>query len=69
MPSTPKQSMLQFVRELPDDIDNEELEEAVADHLRYTRQMRELVHRAQDDVENGRVVSHDEAKRRLGIDE
>ena len=68
MPSTPKQSMLQFVRELPDDIDNEGLEEAVADHLRYARQLRELVRRAEEDVENGRVVSHEEAKRRLGIE-
>ena len=68
MPSTPKQSMLQFVRELPDDIDNEGLEDAVADHLRYTRQLRELVRRAEEDVENGRVVSHEEAKRRLGIE-
>ena len=68
MPSTPKQSMLQFVRQLPDDIDSEELAEAVADHLRYTRQLRQLVRRAEEDVENGRVISHDEAKKRLGIE-
>ena len=68
MPSTPKQSMLQFVRQLPDDIDSEELAEAVADHLRYNRELRQLVRRAEEDVENGRVVSHDEAKKRLGIE-
>ena len=68
MPSTPKKTMLQFVRELPDDIDSEELEQAVADHLRYTRQLRQLVRQAQDDVENGRVISHEEVKRRLDIE-
>ena len=68
MPSTPKQSMLQFVRQLPDDIDSEELAEAVADHLRYNRELRQLVRRAEEDVENGRVVSHEEAKKRLGIE-
>ena len=68
MPSTPKQSMLQFVRELPDDIDNERLREAVGEHLRYTARLRKLVQQAQADLEDGRVLSHEEAKRRLGIE-
>ena len=68
MPSTPKQSMLQFVRELPDDIDNERLREAVGEHLRYTTRLRKLVQRAEADLEVGRILSHEEAKRRLGIE-
>lgn len=68
MASIPKQSMLQFVRQLPDDIDSGELEETVAGHPRYTTQLCQFVRRAEEDVENGRVVSHEEAKKRLGIE-
>lgn len=68
MPDTPKQHVLQLVRELPDDATFDDIEEELLRNLRNTRGMRKMVERAERDIEEGRTMSHEEfaEKRELG---
>lgn len=66
MPSA-KENMLQFLQELPDGLSQEALEKRVLEQLEYQRRVRDLVARSRDDKEAGRVLSHEELGRRLGL--
>lgn len=68
MPTTPKQHVLQFVRELPDDVSFDDIEEELLRNLRYARNIRSMVERGERDVEEGRTMSHEEFKKKRGIE-
>lgn len=63
-----KQDVLEFVEQLPDDFEAEDLEEEIVRHLRNRRNLLRLVRQAETDIEEGRTLSHEEAKLRLGIE-
>ena len=66
---TGKDRVLQFVRELPDDLSSEEVEREVIKELRYHRYIKTLIARGRKAKGEGRVTSHAEVKKQLGIDE
>jgi predicted transcriptional regulator len=68
MPATPKQHILKFVRELPDDASFDDIEQELLDNLRYARSIRAMVERGERDIEEGRTMSNEEFKEKRGIE-
>lgn len=66
--ATPKQHLLEFVRQLPDDASFEEIRDEMVENLEYWNRVRALVEKSREDIEQGRTVSHEEAKKRFGIE-
>lgn len=64
--STAKKEMLRFVAELPDDLSQGELEEEVLHNIRYNRHIRSIVEKGEEDIKEGRHISHEELKRKRG---
>ena len=64
---TPKQRLLEFARDLPDDVSFEEIERKFRTELR-TRYVHAVVESGRKDVEAGRTTSHEELKEQRGIE-
>lgn len=65
--ATAKEQLLRFAQELPDDVSQAELEQELIQSIQYARYIRSLVERAERDVEEDRIISHDDLKKKRGF--
>ena len=65
--TTAKEQLLKLVQELPDDLSSAELERELIQNIQYARHIRSLVERAEQDIEEGRTISHDDLKKKRGF--